>query len=171
MRARGVEPVPLNNYAKTTVEGFLGSMHSRSLSKQMEANPDTVELYHPFVAYDYYVLQNGEQLTVPLLDMRHAENKNKYGIFIGGDRPLAKIVTEQKDLGKIMVIKDSYGNALVPFLIPHYSEIYIVDPRHYKHPVLDLIKSENIDEVLILNNIMVTESDDFANIIKSVMPD
>lgn len=92
MQARGVEPVPLTSYAVTEVEGFLGSMHSRSLSKQMEENWDTVQLYHPSVPYDYYVLHNGQHVA-QLLDMRHAGNKNKYGIFLGGDRPLAKIVT------------------------------------------------------------------------------
>lgn len=168
MQARGVEPVPLESYAMTEVEGFLGSMHSRTLSKEMEANWDTVQLYHPFVPYDYYVLHNGQHLT-QLLDMGHANNKNKYGIFLGGDCPLAKIVTGQKQLGKVMVIKDSYGNAFVPFLIPHYSKIYVVDPRHYKQPVTELIESEKIDEVLILNNVMVTENNDFANIIKSLM--
>lgn len=168
MQARGVEPVPLASYAVTEVDGFLGSMHSRSLSKQMEENWDTVQLYHPFVPYDYYVLHNGQHIA-PLLDMGHANNKNKYGIFLGGDRPLAKIVTGQKQVGKIIVIKDSYGNAFVPFLIPHYSQIYIVDPRHYEEPIIDLIQSENIDEVLILNNVMVTESNDFADIIRSLI--
>lgn len=167
MQARGAEPVPLASYEMTEVEGFLGSMHSRTLSKQMEANWDVVQLYHPFVPYDYYIMHNGQHLA-PLLNMSHANNKNKYGIFLGGDIPLAKIVTGSKQLGKIMVIKDSYGNAFVPFLIPHYSKIYVVDPRHIKESAMDLIRQEQIDEVLFLNNIMVTESNDFANIIKAM---
>ncbi|NLW17020.1 MAG: hypothetical protein GX033_05155 [Firmicutes bacterium] len=171
MEARGVDPVPLESYSVTEVEGFLGSMHSRFLSKQMEANPDTVQLYHPFVDHEYHLLRDGRQIPLPVLDMSHAENKNKYGIFLSGDRPLAKIVTSQEQLGKIMVIKDSYGNAFVPFLIPHYSEIYIVDPRHYKQPVIDLIVSEGIDEVLILNNVMVVESNDIADIIRELIAD
>jgi len=67
---------------------------------------------------------------------------------------------------KIMVIKDSYANAFVPFLTPHYSEIYVVDPRHYKENLIDLVKENNIGEVLVLNYVLTTN---FSGFIDSIL--
>ncbi len=62
-----------------------------------------------------------------------------------------------------MVIKYSYGNAFIPFLTPHYSEIYVVDPRHYKESIVDLVNKNGIGEVLFLNYILTTNFDSFMD--------
>ena len=54
-----------------------------------------------------------------------------------------------------MVIKDSFGNALVPFLLPHYEEIYVVDSRFYSisaagKNIVEFIKEKGIGEVLFV---------------------
>ena len=51
-----------------------------------------------------------------------------------------------------MVIKDSYANSFVPFLIPYYREIVMVDPRYYYGNMRKMMKSEDLDEVLFLYN-------------------
>ncbi len=52
---------------------------------------------------------------------------------------------------KILVIKDSYGNAFIPFLLPHYSDILVADPRYFTNNIYDAIQDNKIDEVLIIN--------------------
>jgi hypothetical protein len=104
-----------------------------------------------------------------VLDMTHADKKNKYRIFLSGDRPLGKISTEVKNEKKILIIKDSYGNAFIPFLIPHYEEIYIVDPRQYKSNVLKLIKDNGIQEVLFLNYVPAVDMKNIIDLIGKMM--
>jgi hypothetical protein len=94
---------------------------------------------------------------------------NKYGIFMGGDQPLAKITTNVKNGKKIAVIKDSYANAFIPFLLPHYEEIYVVDPRQYTHNFLDLVKKNGIQNVLILNYSFITENNGFADLMREMV--
>lgn len=51
-----------------------------------------------------------------------------------------------------MVIKDSYANCFVPFLIPHYKEITMIDPRYYYEDVNKEIADSDIQDVLFLYN-------------------
>ena len=152
MKATGDKAVPLEKYSVQEIAPFLGSMHTTTLNKNLEKKPDTLQLYQPFTKHQYYVYWSSTPAQRDMLEMTNAKNKHKYGIFLGGDIPLGKIVTQVKNGKKILVIKDSYGNAFVPFLIPHYEEIYVVDPRHYKEGVVQLIQDNKIQEVLFINN-------------------
>ena len=66
------------------------------------------------------------------------------------------------DNGKsLLLLKDSYANAFVQFLLPYYSKITIVDPRYYSDDLEQLIKDQEITEVLILyseNNFVTDRS-------------
>ncbi len=103
-----------------------------------------------------------------LLDMHHADKKNKYRIFLSGDRPWGEITTETNNDRRLAVIKDSYGNAFVPFLLPHYSEIYIIDPRQFHQSLLDFVQLHNINEVLFLNNAEATSHTGFTTLIRKL---
>ena len=53
--------------------------------------------------------------------------------------------------------KESYGNALVPFLTDHFEEIYVIDPRQFNtdgKPSLNLIsfaKEHGATDILCVN--------------------
>ena len=51
-----------------------------------------------------------------------------------------------------VIIKDSYANSLIPFLIPYYREIVVVDPRYYYDDIEKVMKKDNITSVLFLYN-------------------
>jgi hypothetical protein len=52
----------------------------------------------------------------------------------------------------LLVIKDSYANAFIPFLAPFYSEITVIDPRYYYDSIDALIADAQITDVLYLFN-------------------
>ena len=52
---------------------------------------------------------------------------------------------------KILVIKESYGNALVPFLCDNYEEVYVVDPRKTNFDLTEFVEAQSIGEVLMIN--------------------
>jgi len=82
---------------------------------------------------------------------------DKYICFIGGDAPLTHFETDAGTGRSIVVIKDSFGNAFVPFLTSNYQDIYIIDPRYVNKkgkPDLNLIqfaKEQRVDDILFLN--------------------
>ncbi len=165
----GQDVVSLDDYKKGEAPGFLGHISTVNPSEKVNNNPDNVIYYNPPVKTDmkvfYYDKNTGEKKSYngKVITKSYADLDQKYGIFLGGDFPLGVIKTNVKTDRKIMVIKDSYGNAFIPFLTPHYSEIYVVDPRHYKESIIDLVNENNIGEVMFLNYILTTNFDSFMN--------
>lgn len=75
-----------------------------------------------------------------------------YNVFMGGNHPLVKIDTASTSGKNIMVVKDSYANAFIPFLTPYYSTITVVDPRYYFESISELMDARDITDVLFLYN-------------------
>ena len=65
---------------------------------------------------------------------------------------MVDITTANDTKNRLLVFKDSYANCFVPFLIPYYNEIVMVDPRYYYDNVDQLISSKGITDVLFLYN-------------------
>ena len=60
------------------------------------------------------------------------------------------------DGSSILVIKESFGNAFVPFLVDSYEYVYVVDARYYDGNLVDFVTAHGIDEVLFINNLSAT---------------
>lgn len=158
----GFEAVPLDEYKKEVAPGFLGHLSTINPSEKVNDNPDDVVYYNPPVKSSmevfYYDKETGEKKSYEgaVISKSYLDTDQKYGVFIGGDFPLGVIKTNAGTDKKIMVIKDSYGNSFIPFLVAHYSEIYVVDPRHYKESIINLAHENGINEVLFVNYILTT---------------
>ena len=50
-----------------------------------------------------------------------------------------------------MVVKDSFGHSLAPFLAYHF-DLEIIDLRYYKSSAAALAEESGCDRVLIINN-------------------
>ena len=81
------------------------------------------------------------------------ENKDKYEVFFGGNYEKVEIMNEEpgaKAKPRLLIVKDSYANAFVPFIMDDFSEITMVDPRYYRESVKDLALDGEYDQVLVL---------------------
>ncbi len=132
MNACGEKAVPLEHYETKTVDNFLGSAYTKTLSKDLENNPDTIQLYLPFTNNRYTMYYGNTPKEAEVIDLGYAEGKDKYKIFISsGGGTWSVIQTDVKNGKKLLILKDSFGNAIAPFFMPHYEEIYIIDSRFY----------------------------------------
>jgi hypothetical protein len=146
IKNRGEEPVPLEKFEKKEVQGFLGSSYTKTLAKSLEENPDTIELYLPFTQYEYTMHSGDNSRQAEVIDLSYAEKKDKYNIFISsGGGTWSVIKTDVKNGKKLLVIKDSFGNAITPFFLSHYEEIYIIDSRFYSSKLTDMSVPEFIN--------------------------
>lgn len=168
-KAAEFDPIPLDKFKTRKASGFLGYLSTVNPSERVNNNPDDIIYYIPPVKSNmkvyYYDKDTGEKKSYngAVISKSYIKSDQKYGVFIGGDFPLGVIKTKANSDKNILVIKDSYGNSFIPFLVPHYSEIYVVDPRHYKESVPDLIKENNIDEVMILNYVLTTNFNTYVD--------
>ncbi|HHU12032.1 MAG TPA: hypothetical protein GXZ64_02245 [Clostridiaceae bacterium] len=156
MQALGTEPVPLSEYDEYQLEGtYLGTLYRFVQGNAtVTNNPDTVYMYKPKVynatahVYNDFTLTGG--YAMHLLANQFTGNE-KYLSFSGGDAPVLQITSEIGTGKKVVVIKDSYANALVPHLANHYDEAYIIDPRAVEGNLIDFISTVGADDVIVMN--------------------
>lgn len=97
-----------------------------------------------------------------LYDLEALEQKDKYEIFLGGNYGIVEIDGSGK--GSLLIIKDSFANSFVPFLLEDYDKIIMIDLRYYTGDTDMLIEKENITNILVLYQITNFISDE--NMIK-----
>ena len=95
---------------------------------------------------------NEKQKTATLYDTSKLKEKDKYALFLGGNYPLLEIKTTADTTDRLLLVKDSYANSLIPFLTSYYREIIVIDPRYYYDDISEVMEEHHITSVLFLYN-------------------
>lgn len=155
MKAKGMTASALTDYTRTEYPGFIGSFYQYSnQSDTLKNNPDTVVAYTPTCNDLTYTDTDGNQKTGHVVsDATQYSEGNKYLCFICGDQPYERIDNPNiTDGSSCVVIKESYGNAFVPFLVNSYQTVHVVDYRYFSGNLIDLVKENGIQDVIYVNN-------------------
>ena len=116
---------------------------------------DTIELYIPQnVNTDCVVnfVDEGKR-TASMYESAALENKDKYEVFFGGNHSRIDISTPMEGKKNLLLFKDSYANCFIPFLVPYYRNIIVIDPRYYYDNIESLITDNEITDILFLYNV------------------
>ena len=157
--AKGITPHNLSDYEVSQFPGFLGSFYNDGGKPDaMKNDPDTVNAYHPVSATASMKYGDNENSTLTggqvIFDESTASASLKYGTFIMGDNPFTVIENPEVSNGEsCIVVKESFGNAFVPFLVDHYQTVYVVDYRYYSGSVTQLARDKGVKDVLFVNNL------------------
>ena len=157
--AKGITPHNLSDYEVSQFPGFLGSFYNDGGKPDaMKNDPDTVNAYHPVSATASMKYGDNENSTLTggqvIFDESTASASLKYGTFIMGDNPFTVIENPEGSNGEsCIVVKESFGNAFVPFLVDHYQTVYVVDYRYYSGSVTQLARDKGVKDVLFVNNL------------------
>ena len=73
-----------------------------------------------------------------------------YSMYLGEAVPFMKITTSANSDKKLLVIKDSYADCFIPFLIQHYKEIMVVSPEDMDGFISDYINVNDYEQTLFL---------------------
>lgn len=156
-KSAGITANPLDKYEKVEFDGFLGTFYNDTGKiPELKSNPDTIFAYKPnSSAKMVYTDAKGQQISWPIVnDVSKYPESIKYSCFIAGDNPYTEIHNPQiTDGSSIMVVKESFGNALVPFLVENYENVYVIDYRHFTGSISKIITDKKIDTVLYINNV------------------
>ena len=162
----------------TVTESFSGTLASSSGASYVK---DSIEIYVPVTGsaaselsegagtgekamsttLEYvveYVQDNKKSATI--YSSAALDTKDKYEVFLGGNYPLINIKTNIDNSRNLLILKDSYANTFIQFLLPYYHTITIVDPRYYSDDLYKLIDENSITDCLILysENNFVTDN-------------
>ena len=153
--ALGMEYHPITDYTEKVKDGFVGSLYGYTNDITLANAP---EQFHYFLPPDvtYSVRTYYYDTLAPksggALFHEYVEGANCYGMFLGADAIHTKITTSTKNGRKIVVFKESYGNAFVPFLVNNFEEIYVIDIRYFGTNAVDYIKKIGATDVLFIDN-------------------
>ncbi|MGI6335969.1 MAG: DHHW family protein [Eubacteriales bacterium] len=160
----GFAPIPYADYEKNTITGFKGTLAASTNDARLLSNLDTVEYcYIPVKTTTYRWEKGATKGDLSSVLAEYAKGSNAYGVFLHGDCPRIDIRNEENPNGKnALVLKESYGNAFAPYLIPNYANVHIIDERYFTGSIQEFVKEHEIDDIIIINNIFAANTSTFA---------
>lgn len=144
-------PCPaLDSYTDRHVvsEEFYGTTWSASGFSWVD--PDTMEIFvNAPEGLKVTSYPQGSPVEGKLYDFSFLEKKDKYSMFMGGNCPMHVIETGNEDKPSLLILRDSYTDSLIPFLLDDFSEIHVLDLRYYRASLKAYIEQNNFDNVLV----------------------
>ena len=152
MKLWGMEPLAESAFTvEVASDAFYGTAWRNAGMKWIE--PDTMEFYRFEGDEDFTMtIHDSETVMNGFYDRSYLEKTDKYSSFISGNN--AYVTVEKngvEDRERLMLVKDSFGHSLAPFLAYHF-DLEIIDLRYYKSSAAALAEESGCDRVLIINN-------------------
>lgn len=129
-------------------EKFYGTTWSSSGFSWVD--PDTMETFvNAPEGLKVTSYPQGSPVEGKLYDFSFLEKKDKYSMFMGGNCPMHVIETGNEDKPSLLILRDSYTDSLIPFLLDDFSEIHVLDLRYYRASLKAYIEQNDFDNVLV----------------------
>ena len=164
-KTAGVPFKPLTSYTKNVIHGFVGSMYGYSNDIAVKNAPEDFVYYTPNgidytttywiydVNKDYRVTRERKPFDGQYFAKFHDGSSAAYSTFMGGDQKLTRVKTGANPGRRLMVIKDSYGNALPGYLFYSFDEIHIVDFRYFTRNMKKYVRDNKITDIVFCVNV------------------
>lgn len=140
-------------------EEFRGTLYSKVLL------PDSVYdsvYYAPGITAESVVC-DGKDGT--LYDGDALTRKDKYELFLGGNYGQCVITTGTENGKHLLLVKDSFANSFVPFLLGDYETVTMIDLRYFRGSMVELAAES--DDILVLTEITnLAASGDYFKLMK-----
>lgn len=139
----------------TLTESFKGTLYSKVLLPTLAE--DVIQTPLAARKAEVKVKISDEERNSIYVD-EYLEKKDKYAVFFGGnfDRVDMQMKTSPTGSGanseeKLLIVKDSFANSFVPYLLGDFREITMVDTRYFRGNIREL--AGKYDRVLVLYSI------------------
>ena len=154
------------SYIRKVVKRYVGSMYGYSKDISIKKAPEDFVFYVPDSTVTYtttyvnYTVDENYKVTnesAPYKGKYFFDYKDgsgaAYCTFMGGDMKITKVETSTDNHRRVLVLKDSFGNAIPGYLFFSFEEVHVVDYRYFTRNIVDYIKENKITDVLFANNI------------------
>ena len=167
----GYEAASLDSFREWDQGEFEGSLYWKA-SKPRKLTLDTLIAYVPQGDIEMTIYnKDGYGYAGELIqDMTERETNAKYSAFICSDNPLTEITNNSLPDGPTCIlIKDSFGNCLAPYLTQNYHKVYVVDYRKYTKTTLKwLVEDYQVDDVIFAPYVIATQAADGNRLFQSL---
>ena len=163
----GVPFKPLSEYDEYRVRDYVGTMYRFSRDIAVKRAPEEFVYYVPrdveyTTTYINYTLDRTR--TVVTAEAEPCEgsffrnysdgSSGAYCTFMGGDTKTVAVRTSTRNGRRLMILKDSYGNALPGYLFGSFEEIHVVDCRYFTKNIIRYVDDNAITDILFANNLI-----------------
>ena len=123
LKRQNLPVIPYDEYSYKAIRGH----------KNDKGQVDTFNALYPLLpGHSYVVTQRTNEKEIDLMNY----GVRSYLCFMNGTQlPWRRIVTGADTGRKALVICDSFGNALTPYLLPYYDEVHMCDFRYDSYDV------------------------------------
>ena len=161
----GVPFRDLSSYDRKVVHGYVGSMYGYSQDIAIKNAPEDFVYYVPrdvsytttYINYtideQYRVIGVGRPYKSVFFFRYRDGSGGAYCTFMGGDTKITCVRTSTKNGRRLIILKDSFGNALPGYLFYSFEEIHVIDSRYFTKNMVEYVSDNHITDILFANNI------------------
>ena len=158
----------ISTYEEQVVRRFVGSMYGYSQNIAVKKAPEDFVYYIPtgveytttYVNYtldeDFHVTGESKPYKSKYFFSFKDGSGSAYTTFMGGDIKFTKVETSAGTGRKLLVFKDSFGNAVPGYLFHSFDEIHVADFRYFTKDVVSYVDENHITDILFANSITNT---------------
>lgn len=144
------EPEAFQCRVPPRADEFQGTLYSQSGIHWLA--PDTIEFWAGEEGLSVTSWRDGSPQEEGLYDFAKLLAKDKYSAFLGGNQPLC-VIRNREGKGKLLIIRDSYSDAMAPFLARHFEEVHLLDPRYYRYAASKYAAENGIDAIAVIYSV------------------
>jgi hypothetical protein len=164
-KTAGVPFRDLSHYERKVVKNFVGSMFRYSGDISVKRSPEDFVYYEPIgveyeTTYITYTVDENYQVTGSYGPTKgkyfHSfkdGSGNAYCTFMGGDSKITQVRTSTDNGRRMLLIKDSFGNAIPGYLFFSFEEIHVIDARYFTRNIVQYVKENGITDLVFGNNV------------------
>lgn len=167
--ALGYEALALEDFKEWDQGEMEGSLYWR-VANPRKLKLDNLYTYLP--PYDIETEIHGVADGKLVQDVTNWPINAKYSAFICSDNPYTIITNHDlPDAPNAILIKDSFGNALAPFLAANYHKVYVVDYRKYNGKMGTagwLAKTNDVTDIIFAPYVIGLQDGQGSNIFRNL---
>lgn len=163
-KAAGVHVPELKEFDRKVVKDYVGTMYGYSKDIAVKKSPEDFVYFVPknsgykttYIIVntdkDFKVTGEGKPQSGPFFYPRKDGSSAAYTTFMGGDQKITKVESWVKNGRKVLVLKDSYGNAIPGYLFGSFEEVHVIDFRYFKRNMKKYVEENGITDILFAHN-------------------
>lgn len=171
-KVAGVPFPDLDAYEEHVIHQFVGSMYGYSRDISVKNAPEDFIYYTPrdvsyettYVNYtldrNYHITREGQPYSGPFFYKFRDGNGAAYSTFMGSDQKLTVVRTSTHNGRRVLIVKDSFGNALPGYMFYSFEEVHVVDMRYFRKNMKEYVSDNGITDILFANNIFKAATPD-----------
>jgi hypothetical protein len=82
---------------------------------------------------------------------------------MGGDNKITQVRTGVNNGRRMILLKDSYGNAVPGYLFFSFEEIHVIDARYFTENIKSYVRKHKITDLVFGNNVAFASSGSTIN--------